>query len=660
MLALLLSAAGCSDDTATQEAGPGADISLDSAAYVDSSSLPDGYGPLYDCTRPGESCNAHDPCAINPICGKDKKCRPSYLQDCGDALSCTEDKCVGQGMCSNDPKTGYCVLGVKVATTGGGAAADGGAATDKGSVDAHVPTKTIFKCFKQGERNPNDPCLMCSPKVSDGGVTTNNKKWSAANGGSCDDGKSCTKNDYCQSGICKGSYFGDQCSDGYGCTDDLCDGKGGCLGNKLKSDWCLINGACYKENASHPQGSCFTCDPKQSQSAWTAITNTCMIGSKCYNKGAKNPGGCGECDPAVSTSKWTVKGITCCLINDKSYNAGTKDTTGCSTCDPTKDKYGWTAVPGLCKINSKCYAKGAKHTGGCAECDPVISATKWTVKAAGLCLISDKCYTDGTVDSTGCATCDSKKDKYGWTPTTGKCKINGKCYTKGTKHSGGCAECAPATNATAWTVTGSTSCLINNICYKAGDKVGCYKCDPAKSKTSWTKVSGCTGPPLVLNEVNIGLNDYIAIKNVSSSPINLKGYTIGFDDTRGTTTTYDFTYTFSTKSIKGGATLYVCESSSCSGNNSVNVGKNIMYDPSGGGATYLCQGKCGTGTVLDVHSWKGTGSAATLLFSTTFTPGPSTGITSSNESTHSFLRQALAGKHPTFVQSDWKVGKKTK
>lgn len=36
------------------------------------------------------------------------------------------------------------------------------------------------------------------------------------------------------------------------------------------------------------------------------------------------------------------------------------------------------------------------------------------------------------------------------------------------------------------------------------------------------------------------------------------------------------------------------------------------------------------------------------------------GITSANESTHSFLRQALAGKHPAFVQSDWKVGKKTK
>ena len=495
---------GCSDSTES-DADSSVDIGGDLQAGVDqgSSNLPDGYGPLYDCNEPGKACNAHDPCAISPICGKDKKCRPTSLMDCSDDLDCTEDKCVGQGMCSNLPRAGTCMLGIPAGSSSGGAGADGGSKGDAaadagkpadsgGNTDQGAPTKTVFKCFKAGDRHPSDPCLMCNPVTSDGGITTNNKKWSAANSGKCDDGKSCTKDDYCQSGICKGSYFGDLCADGYSCTDDICDGKGGCLSNKLKADWCLINGTCYKKGAAHPSGGCFTCVPSTSQSNWTAITNTCMINGKCYNKGAKNPGGCGECDPAMSTSKWTVKGTTCCLIGGKSYNAGVKHTSGCGVCDPTKSTTAWTQVPNVCEVGSKCYVKGAKHTGGCAECDPAVNAKGWTVKGTTYCLIQDTCYSAGTKDSTGCSSCVPTKDKYKWTPGTGLCLISGKCYTSGTKHPQGCAECKPGTTATAWTLLATTTdCLIDGVCYKANTVAGCGKCDPATSQTSWTKIPGC-------------------------------------------------------------------------------------------------------------------------------------------------------------------------
>ena len=481
---------GCSDDNFQNnlEAG-GGDKGVDQKVAPDSNGLPDGYGPLYTCKEPGKACNAHDPCAINPICGKDLKCYPSSLMDCNDNLDCTTDTCAGLGLCINAPKTGFCALPVKTGGSDGGTPDSGGLA-DAGSGPDATPFATVIKCFKKDERNPNDTCMICKPSDSDSG-SGNSKAWSLANGGSCDDSNLCTKDDYCQAGVCKGTYFGNLCADGYGCTTDLCDGKGGCLGNKLKPDYCLISKVCYKKNAPHPQGSCFTCDPSKSTTQWTPISNTCMINSKCYNSGAKNPAGCGECDPAVSTTKWTVKGTTCCWISSKAYTAGTKDSTGCSACDPTKNKYDWTALPGMCKIAGKCFAKGAKHSGGCAECDPAVSSSKWTVKGTTHCLISDKCYAKGAPDSTGCGTCDPTKDLYDWTPKAGLCKIAGKCYTKGTAHPKGCAVCDPSKNATLWTLTSKTDCLIDHECYKPGTIVGCSKCDPSKSQTSWTKISGC-------------------------------------------------------------------------------------------------------------------------------------------------------------------------
>jgi hypothetical protein len=312
----------------------------------DNSNLPDGY-KLWPCDEPGKACNAHDPCALNPICGPDKKCRPTTLMDCSDNLDCTTDICAGSGVCKNEPKKGWCVLGVTTGTPDAGTPDAG--AVDASAADASLtPYATEFKCFAKGSRKPGDPCSACDPVEHDGG-TTNNTRWSPVNGGTCNDGNSCTRDDTCVSGTCKGTYFGDLCSDGFGCTDDICDGKGGCLGNKLKSDWCLIGGTCYKKNTPHPSGSCMTCDPSVSQSSWTAITNTCIIDSKCYSKGAKHPGGCAECNPTISTTKWTVNVTTDCLIANTCKKKGDKHDSGCAECDPAKDKYNWTMLSGPCQ-----------------------------------------------------------------------------------------------------------------------------------------------------------------------------------------------------------------------------------------------------------------------------------------------------------------------
>jgi hypothetical protein len=424
-------------------------------------------GPLWPCDEVGKACNPHDTCAIDAVCGPDKLCRPTSRQNCDDGLECTQDVCKGMGLCDHLPVAGTCAL---PATVGGGDAGTG---------------KTEVRCFKKGDRRPGEPCLLCDPDKDP-------KSWTSANGGYCDDGDACTKDDYCSDGVCKGTYYGTKCADAYGCTTDFCDGKGGCLESKLRSDSCLINGVCYKDKENDPSGSCMTCDVSKTQSAWTPITNTCLLDGKCYKPGDKHPLGCAECDPAVSATSWTVKGNEC-LIDKACKKAGEKDAIACASCDPLKDKYAWTPLPGVCKIDGTCQASGATHPGGCAVCDPVASATSWTVKGSD-CLIDNVCKKPGDKDLIACASCDPLKDKYAWSPIPGLCKIAGSCYTSGATHPGGCAVCDPALSAISWTVK-SNDCLIDTVCRKPGDKdsLGCRACDPAKDKYAWSPLPGvCT------------------------------------------------------------------------------------------------------------------------------------------------------------------------
>lgn len=44
----------------------------------------------------------------------------------------------------------------------------------------------------------------------------------------------------------------------------------------------------------NPSGACTACDPKTDQVGWTPVSNACLIDSKCYAKGTKNPAGCGN------------------------------------------------------------------------------------------------------------------------------------------------------------------------------------------------------------------------------------------------------------------------------------------------------------------------------------------------------------------------------
>lgn len=343
---LALSGFACSDDngvTPNQDGG-----GQDGKVGSDST--------LWDCPTPGKTCNAHNACAINAICGKDKKCRAEKWQDCSDGLDCTEDRCTGPGMCENKPKSGWCALMVP---------------DPKGG-------DSVRKCLKPGMAesvHPKDPCKSCDP-------TTSQTQWSATPNylqKKCDDQTACTINDVCKDGTCAGTYYGNKCGDSLGCTSDVCDGKGGCT-NPMKSGYCLIGKVCYKTSVYDVNG-CGYCDPSKSLFAWTPTPDICKVGIYCFTK-------------------------------------GTKDSSGCGVCDPNKDAKGWSPATDKCLIGGVCYAKGDKHSSGCAACAPATSATSWT-PVAGKCWISGKCLANGAKSPTGCGTCDTSKSQTGWSAAQG-------------------------------------------------------------------------------------------------------------------------------------------------------------------------------------------------------------------------------------------------
>lgn len=150
--------------------------------------------------------------------------------------------------------------------------------------------------------------------------------------------------------------------------------------------------------------------------------------------------------------------------------------------------------------------------------------------------------------------------------------------------------------------------------------------------------------------------DYVALKNMGTKEVNLNGYTLFLDDPKFT----DTNYTIRHVRIKAGQTLYFYENSSCPSNlkgSCTNMNVAINLASFRGGNTYLCTGSCSSSTVLDLHSYKGGTNPSSAMYGAKFSPGPSTGITSTNHNFLSFVRQAKTGSYPNFKQSDWTVGR---
>jgi hypothetical protein len=86
-------------------------------------------------------------------------------------------------------------------------------------------------------------------------------------GNDCSDGNDCTIGDTCDaSEHCSGVNH--PCDDGVACTDNVCNGTGGCL-YPISEGWCRINGDCVSDGTKHPTELCMVCAPSIDPTMWT-------------------------------------------------------------------------------------------------------------------------------------------------------------------------------------------------------------------------------------------------------------------------------------------------------------------------------------------------------------------------------------------------------
>lgn len=219
-------------------------------------------------------------------------------------------------------------------------------------------------------------------------------------GAACDDGNPCTYGETCKAGQCQGgkAYT---CDDKRACTDDTCDGAGGCI-YTIKKDACLVNGVCYSKGDADPLNDCQACDAKADNKAFTPLKDD----TKCLSATA----------PDVCTLVVSGKCEKGQCVPGETMPRGCDDSSPCTkdTCDPDKGCVFTPVADGtVCTLDAPC-KPGSCLNGKCfvpenADCDDHNSCTKDECdKTAGCvhtpltgqncddddaCTVGDKCDT---------------------------------------------------------------------------------------------------------------------------------------------------------------------------------------------------------------------------------------------------------------------------
>ncbi|MBM4398152.1 MAG: hypothetical protein FJ087_21005, partial [Deltaproteobacteria bacterium] len=224
---------------------------------------------------------------INPLpeaCnGKDDDCDGQTDENadvaCNDLVPCTVDTCEAGGTCAHVLYPDWCRIGTSCWPAGTLDPTNSCRSCDPSqSVDSWTVATEGSACdldnsgCTQGDRCVAGTCTVgttqtCTEKtdacnqgrcVSDNANAFHCVADPVSNETPCDDANPCTWKDVCTAGKCAGAAY--LCEDLMTCTDNVCDGKGGCS-FPLKVNYCLISGNCISAGAQDPAAQCKACRP---------------------------------------------------------------------------------------------------------------------------------------------------------------------------------------------------------------------------------------------------------------------------------------------------------------------------------------------------------------------------------------------------------------
>jgi len=401
------------------------------------------------CVHPPNAAQCDDgvACTFNDRCADGVCAGTGYV--CDDKLKCTDDFCDGKGFCIEVIHADAC--------------------------------RIANACVDAGQGNPGNACEVCDPSKDqeawsdlgdgagcpdDGNVCTDDVCGAGActhppNANACDDGDLCTELDVCAAGACAGKAF--KCDDTIACTDNVCDGVGGCS-YPVTAGLCLIGGQCYADQQSAPSGFCQYCDVAAANTSWTHRAT----GTDCDDASA-----CTQLDKCQSGTCIGAP-IPC---NDE--KACTDD-----SCDPATGCV-YTPNTNSCEDGDFCTVSDTCAGGAC------IGVPRDCISAADACNLGvcdealDACVPSPKANSTPCddgVTCTGPD-----TCTDGSCTgpVKIKCCTVD-------SDCDDGNGCTADSCdVGAETCVFNPVPLEgAGCDDGKF-CTPTDTCTAGI----CTGPP---------------------------------------------------------------------------------------------------------------------------------------------------------------------
>ena len=272
-----------------------------------------------------------------------------------------------------------------------------------------------------------NPCNDGNPCTADSCLGEAGCDYEILSEGECADGDACTVGDHCDAGVCTGLPI--VCDDDNPCTDDLCDGLGGCttsfnVGPCDDGDPCTVNDQCS-------QGECngFAVDCEcQNDAGCAALEDGDLCNGTLFCKLDKLPYQCAV-DPATVVSCPAPEGPDgvcvmafceaatgeCSLVPDHEGFA-CDDGNPCTVGDACLEGECGSGVPVVCDDANGCTDDGCDANSGCtfdaneAPCDDGNQCTDGDHCGGGACLHDgivdcddgDPCTNDACAPQSGC------------------------------------------------------------------------------------------------------------------------------------------------------------------------------------------------------------------------------------------------------------------
>jgi hypothetical protein len=383
------------------------DTAATDATSTDATPLPDDCTADSDCKDPGVPCITARCVPANPgAAGSQKVCKLVLLPDstpCSDGQSCTAGEWCQTGQCQGGKDVCACNTSSDCAGFEDGNPCNGTLYCDKtGEAPVcKVNPASVVTC--EGVLGPCSASL-CNP--ASGKCEVQN----APNGSECNDGDSCSVDDACQAGVCKGGVSICQCKTTADCgafeDANLCNGKLYCDTTTFPFQ-CQINPASLVKCPTAFDTACQknTCQPGSGQCAMVLSAdatpcddnNPCTTGDNCLQ---------GQCKSGTNTCQ-CVKNADC---------AGYEDGNACNGslfCNVTTS-------PPSCEINPATIVVCASaNDTDCKQnqCDPLTGSCNIAAinengacSDGNLCSVGDHCEQGSCVPAAETCECVSDSD----------------------------------------------------------------------------------------------------------------------------------------------------------------------------------------------------------------------------------------------------------